>query len=405
VNRALPHVVFFSHDLEGLQACGHRSGTGVAQLIDIDGGIPEVVHLFPFASPAEVPGRKVIAFEWHLGERQPFESTPDQAISGMTVWIDTRSAPFVACCDLHLGDAQFVKHPVDLVQTGAVAFTRNMPILETTKLRAASVLCIGLGSGGSAVVDQLARAGIGRFALWDMDRLESHNVGRHLCTLRDLGRRKVFAVRDHIKAVNPAAEIKCIDKDVLQSLGPGGELDSEIAKTDCVIVGTDNNASRFAINEAAWQHRKVALYGRAFTRAAGGDVIQVIPPQTPCYACHVGTRVVEEEVSSKRDVNRVAYADTVVPIEPGLIIDIHPIANMIARLALLRLCEKLESSLKKVAEETRAPLYLWANRREGQFSKWQPMERSYDRLAIFRWYAIGVSHDKECMICGSSLES
>ena len=54
---------------------------------------------------------------------------------------------------------------------------------------------------------------------------------------------------------------------------------------------------------------KPALFGRAFTRAAGGDVIQVIPPVTPCYCCHVAGRVVAEEVSSARDMARVAYAD------------------------------------------------------------------------------------------------
>lgn len=394
-----PRVILFGHDLEALQNCGSESGSGVAQLIDVERGIPEVVHLYPLASKTCISDRQGIPLAWRLDDRQISKAALSQKASKAILWIDTRAKPVIARCNLHLGNAWVSDLPVEIPQTGAIAFTRNAPILETQALNSASVLCIGLGSGGSIVADQLARAGVGHFTLWDMDRLESHNIGRHLCTLDHLGRRKVFAVRDHIKSVNPAAEVDCVDKDILKALGPSGELESAIIKADCVIVGTDNNASRFAINEVALQHRKVALYGRAFTRAAGGDVIQVIPTRTPCYACHVRTRVVDEEVSSSRDAERIAYADTVVPIEPGLIIDIHPIANMLARLALLRLCETFKSSLKKAAKETRAPLYLWANRREGQFSKWRAMGRSYDRLAVLRWYAIGVLRNKGCMTC------
>ena len=89
-------------------------------------------------------------------------------------------------------------------------FARNAPVLETNALAAKSVLCVGLGSGGSTVADLLARSGVGRFVLWDNDRLEPHNVARHVCTQRDLGRPKASAMRDHILAINPDAEVKAI---------------------------------------------------------------------------------------------------------------------------------------------------------------------------------------------------
>ncbi len=196
--------------------------------------------------------------------------------------------------------------------------------------------------------------------------------------------------------------MSCIDRDVLDAYSQDDELEAAIEQADCIVVGTDNNASRYAINEIAWKHKKCSLYGRAFTRASGGDVVQVVPDITPCYACHTETRVVEEEISSERDADQVAYADTEVAIEPGLVIDIHPIASMLARLALLRLCEKFDSSLKSLAAEMDSPLYLWANRREGQFTEWQPMERSFDRMAILRWYAVGVPRNRDCTVCGYS---
>ena len=276
-------------------------------------------------------------------------------------------------------------------------FTRNAPVLETDALADRSVLCVGLGSGGATVADLLARSGVGRFVLWDHDSLESHNVARHVCTQRDLGRPKVSAMRDHILSVNPAAQVEAIHRDAIKA---GEALEEAVAGVDCVVAGTDNNASRFAINAAAVGAAKPAYYGRAFTRACGGDVIQVLPRRDmPCYACHAEGRTVEEEVSSPRDAERRAYADKPTPIEPGLAVDIQPIANMIARLVVLRLCVGTGSSLAETADELDAPLYLWANQRKENFANWRPMERSYSRMAILRWYAIGMEKNPECMTC------
>ncbi len=276
-------------------------------------------------------------------------------------------------------------------------FTRNAPVLETDALAGRSVLCVGLGSGGSTVADLLARSGVGRFVLWDHDSLEPHNVARHVCTQRDLGRPKASAMRDHVLSINPAAQVEAVHRDAVKA---GQALAEAVAGVDCVVAGTDNNASRFAINAAAVGAAKPAYYGRAFARACGGDVIQVLPERNmPCYACHAEERMVDEEVSSARDAERTAYADKPTPIEPGLAVDIQPIANMIARLVVLRLCAGTGSSLEDTADELDAPLYLWANQRKETFASWRPMERSYSRMAILRWYAVGMKRNPECMTC------
>lgn len=277
-------------------------------------------------------------------------------------------------------------------------FDRNAAVLETDALAAKNVLIVGLGSGGSLVADSLARSGIGGFTLWDHDRLDVHNVGRHVCTLNDVGRPKVDAMRDRILAINPAAKIECIREDVTKAVD---DLDAAVDGADCVVAGTDNNASRFAINEAALHASKPAYFGRAYTRACGGDVIQVLPGRgMPCYACHAEAQIVNEEVSSRRDAERTAYADKPVAIEPGLAIDVWPIANMIARLVVLRLCAGTASTLVETAEELVAPLYLWANRRQENFAAWPAAgARSHKGLAILRWYAVGMPKNPECVAC------
>jgi molybdopterin/thiamine biosynthesis adenylyltransferase len=395
-----PKILLFSHQLELIRKQSKKKGMGIARCIDISHEIPEVVHLFPLEYKSNSIAKETIPMQWNVGT-DLMDIKKNKNRPHAFLFINDAKKELTATCDLILENAEFLDLDVEIIPTGSSSFTRNKAILESSLLNSSTVLCIGLGSGGSVVIDQLARAGIGHFILWDMDRLESHNIGRHICTLDDIGRRKVFAVHDHIKSINPNAKVKCIDKDVI-SRSSYKDLEQAINTSDLIIVATDNNASRYTINDVAWQQGKTAIYGRAFIRALGGDVIQVIPGLTPCYACHTGNRVVDEEISSQRDVDRVAYADTVVPIEPGLVIDIHPIANMVARLALLKLCINKNTSLNKVAEETDAPLYLWANRREGQFENWQPMERTYSRLSILRWYAISVKYDKKCMTCGYS---
>lgn len=56
----------------------------------------------------------------------------------------------------------------------------------------------GLGSGGASIAVELAKAGVGNFALVDFDRLELHNISRHIAGVNELGRLKTNIVRDAI---------------------------------------------------------------------------------------------------------------------------------------------------------------------------------------------------------------
>ena len=240
-----PQLFLFSHELERVRA---RRGAGVAIVVDRHAGTPEIVHLH-LAEPPPACGRDTLPLVWSFGAPEEGGDQADDA-TGVRLWIDDSTMPVRARARLRTAAPQRAEHEaeVEIIRTGHAAFTRNAPVLETDALARRSVLCIGLGSGGSAVADQLARSGVGRFVLWDHDRLESHNIGRHICTLRDIGRRKVLAVRDHILAVNPAAQVETVHTDVLYA----SDRLAEIMETvDGVIAGTDNNASRFAINDAA----------------------------------------------------------------------------------------------------------------------------------------------------------
>ncbi|WP_374072561.1 ThiF family adenylyltransferase [Alloalcanivorax xenomutans] len=77
----------------------------------------------------------------------------------------------------------------------------------TTGLEDSRVVCIGIGSLGSAVAMQLARSGVGHLVLIDYERLVSANLGRHILGADDLGKEKAVALREKILRDLPTVEV------------------------------------------------------------------------------------------------------------------------------------------------------------------------------------------------------
>lgn len=65
---------------------------------------------------------------------------------------------------------------------------------------------IGCGSVGSTVAENLARCGVTNFTLWDFDTVEPKNIVNQMFRQKDVGRRKVEALRDMLLEINPYLE-------------------------------------------------------------------------------------------------------------------------------------------------------------------------------------------------------
>lgn len=284
--------------------------------------------------------------------------------------------------------------PLDLTGFGA----RNAGVLETDVLSDRTVAVVGLGSGGSIIAAELAKAGVGRFVLIDRDRLDVANVGRHVCDASDLGRRKTAAMADRLRARNPAVRIDTIDADILDNPDATRRW---LQGADAIVGATDNNPSRLLLNRISVETGTPVVFGRAFVRACGGDVIRVRPsaPDCPCYACLIQDRVEEEEITSARSSAAPAYANREVRAEPGLSLDIAPIAHFCARLVLQELLRGTDSGLRSLEEDLPGALFLWANRREGRFATWPVMAAGVRQLAVQRWYGVRARRDPHCETC------
>ena len=286
--------------------------------------------------------------------------------------------------------------------------TRRAGFLETSVLQDTSVLCIGLGTGGAHAVIELAKCGVGRFILVDPDRLSVGNVVRHPGGVSQVGRLKVNVVRDLILEKNPEAQV--FPHAIALTFENVETIRTFVHQANVVICGTDNRPSKLLINQLCIEGNTVAVYGGAFRRAYGGQILRVRPKESPCQQCFVSAMPEEAsdvEISSSAAAQAIAYTDQPVPIEPGLSLDVLPIANLLTKLALLELLADKPTSLNLLHRDFNAPWYLWLNRPEPgtQYASWPPLSESQDEMTICRWYGIYFERDPGCPSCGDFISA
>ncbi|MDP8162527.1 tRNA cyclic N6-threonylcarbamoyladenosine(37) synthase TcdA [Pasteurella skyensis] len=80
------------------------------------------------------------------------------------------------------------------------------------KLHQSHICVIGIGGVGSWAVEALARSGIGKITLIDMDDICVTNINRQIHALSgQIGNLKTEAMQERIKLINPECEVQIID--------------------------------------------------------------------------------------------------------------------------------------------------------------------------------------------------
>ena len=302
-------------------------------------------------------------------------------------------------------EGEFNEGIVNFIPEHSEIYSRSKGLLETSLLEKCKVGVVGLGSGGSTVALELAKAGVANFVLIDFDRLELGNMARHICGTGDLGRYKTKAVRDLLYGKNPYIHVQTAELDINQNL-----VQTKLLLKDCdlIIAGTDNDRSRFNLNSIALEYKITTIFGRALTRACGGDVLRVRPHQGPCLGCVFTKDFLEsrqEEISQFRQSRSETPAyvpdeEVKATIQVGLPSDILPISNMIVKLALVELSRGKASGISSLEEDLVADFYIWANRRENTYESWPKMEYNFNTPSILRWYGANWERNLSCPVCG-----
>ncbi len=154
------------------------------------------------------------------------------------------------------------------------------------RLAQASVAILGLGATGSAALQTLVRAGVGRIRIVDRDWVEEHNLPRQqLYTEADAReqRPKAVAAAQHAQQINSAANIAALVADI------NAETIAEaVGAADVLVDGSDNLELRYLINEWCVQQQRpwvytgvVSGYGMTATLRPGGPCLRCLFPQTP----------------------------------------------------------------------------------------------------------------------------
>ena len=85
------------------------------------------------------------------------------------------------------------------------------------RLPALHVCVIGIGGVGSWAAEALARSGVGRLTLIDLDHVAESNINRQVQALgATLGQAKVLAMKERIGQINPACAVACVEEFITQ---------------------------------------------------------------------------------------------------------------------------------------------------------------------------------------------
>jgi molybdopterin/thiamine biosynthesis adenylyltransferase len=148
------------------------------------------------------------------------------------------------------------------------------------RLGAAKVLVVGAGGLGSPALQYLAAAGVGTVGVIDDDVVEVTNLQRQVIHSDDrIGMPKVFSAEMAMRAQNPLVEVRPYNR----RLEPG-IAEALFADYDLILDGSDNFATRYLVNAAAFAAGK-PLVAAALSQWEGQISTYAPRDGTPCYAC------------------------------------------------------------------------------------------------------------------------
>ncbi len=152
------------------------------------------------------------------------------------------------------------------------------------KLKAATVVIVGLGGLGCPASLYLAAAGIGKLMLIDGDEIELSNLQRQILFRdSDVGKYKAKVAAKRLLKLNPNVQTEVVLENIDRQ-GLAGLLDDAALILDC----TDNIATRQEINRAAVAYSKPLISAAAL--GWEGQLLEVRTDieSAACLACAYG---------------------------------------------------------------------------------------------------------------------
>jgi molybdopterin/thiamine biosynthesis adenylyltransferase len=227
-----------------------------------------------------------------------------------------------------------------------------------------NVAIIGLGSGGSLIALHLAKSGIGNLTLIDGDIIMDHNIVRHICSLKDVGRYKTLAVKDYILDRVPTIKITTVEKPFSrENKNIEAFFDCLLSKVDLIVSATGDNIMNETINEFGYKRNIPIIFAGAFEKITGGIMIRIDPrKKSICYKCIYkkygdDTIFQKPQIIDKNYIKNYGRDVKDMLTQPGLGIDIDLITLPTVKFILSTLLAE-----KDIDESFKSDIYYWFNK-------------------------------------------
>jgi len=150
------------------------------------------------------------------------------------------------------------------------------------RLKNAKVLVIGAGGLGSPALLYLAAAGVGTLGIAEFDEVDESNLQRQVIHGQsDVGKSKAVSAKESIAETNPYVEVvlheERLDNDNVMQVFEGYDL---------IVDGTDNFATRYMVNDAAYFLGIPYVWGSIYRFDGQASVFApTLVDDAPCYRC------------------------------------------------------------------------------------------------------------------------
>ncbi|WP_107706179.1 adenylyltransferase/sulfurtransferase MoeZ [Nocardioides allogilvus] len=150
------------------------------------------------------------------------------------------------------------------------------------RLKNAKVLVIGAGGLGSPALLYLAAAGVGTLGIAEFDTVDESNLQRQVIHgVSDIDKPKGQSAKESIAEINPYVEVilhpERLDNDNVLEVFKGYDL---------IVDGTDNFATRYMVNDAAYFLKIPYVWGSIYRFDGQASVFApMLGEDLPCYRC------------------------------------------------------------------------------------------------------------------------
>ncbi|MGZ5092059.1 MAG: HesA/MoeB/ThiF family protein [Burkholderiales bacterium] len=149
------------------------------------------------------------------------------------------------------------------------------------RLLGSRALVIGAGGLGSPIALYLASAGVGHITICDGDQVDLTNLQRQVVHRTDsIGKYKALSAQATLASINPEVEVVAVIE-----RADDHRIAQLVADADVILDGSDNFATRHAVNRACVHHRKPLVSGAAVRFDGQVAVFDMRRDDAPCYSC------------------------------------------------------------------------------------------------------------------------